>query len=43
MTQRQIDRRMKKFQGAYANGEITRQELEGLIEGLAKVIRKGER
>jgi hypothetical protein len=43
MTQRQIDKRMKRFQEAFANGEITRQELDGLIEGLAKETGKGER
>jgi hypothetical protein len=40
MTQRQIDTRMKKFQKAYADGVITRKELDGLIEGLVKKMKE---
>lgn len=38
MTQRQITSRIKKFQNAEVAGQITRLELEALIEGLAKVM-----
>lgn len=38
MTQRQITQRIKKFQKAEAEGRITRQELEGLMDGLAKEV-----
>lgn len=40
LTQRQITRRIAKFQKAEAKGRITRKEMEGLMEGLAKTLRE---
>lgn len=40
LTQSGIDSRMKKFQQAYADGRISKKELDGLVEGLAKSMKK---
>ena len=43
ISQGKVDRHMKKFQQAYADGKITDHELRGLVDGLAGLMKKNNR
>ena len=40
MTQRQIDQRMKRLNGALANREITGKEYQGFIEAMRQIMKE---